>query len=294
MIQNKCSRRTFLKRSGTAGLLCCVNGALPAHGSTVTDSAKQIGVLVDLTRCIGCRACERACNEKNELSYVASLSTAWEGGANDLTYKKWTVVNLEDRANLSGPVPVKKQCMHCLDPACVSVCPVGALQKLDSGAVVYRKDRCIGCRYCMFACPFKIPKFEWESSLTPVIGKCQFCAQHTLFSGPACARACPTGALKFASRKQLLFEAHARISSRPDRYIPHVYGEHEAGGTSWLYISERPFEKLGFESGLPLKSLPSLTRVALEIIPFAVTLLAAAFSFFAFFSKTGRKEEYAS
>lgn len=288
----KFSRRTFLKSSIATGLLYSSSGICRSEASAPSSNEeKQIAVLVDLTRCIGCRACERACNSKNQLERTVSLESAWKGAPGILAHNRWTVVNLEDEANPEGSLPVKRQCMHCLDPACVSVCPVGALHKLPSGAVVYRKERCIGCRYCMFACPFKIPKFEWESSLTPVIGKCQFCAQHSLFTGPACAASCPTGALKFESREQLLFEAHARIHARPDRYIDHIYGEHEAGGTSWLYLSHRPFEKLNFENNLPSKSLPSLTRIALDVIPFLATLLAALFSFLAFAIKGEKKEQ---
>jgi formate dehydrogenase iron-sulfur subunit len=155
---------------------------------------------------------------------------------------------------------------------------VGALQRLPSGEVVYRQERCIGCRYCVFACPFGIPRFQWDSGTQPVIGKCQFCAQDGAEPHPACASACPTGALKFGKREDLLFEARARVHGRPDRYEPHIYGEHEAGGTAWLYIADRPAEALGFSPRIPSRSLPQLTWMALKVIPGVVTGLAVALS----------------
>ena len=159
----------------------------------------------------------------------------------------------------------------------MSVCPVGALDKTASGPVIYRADRCIGCRYCMIACPFDIPKFEWNSGLTPVIGKCQFCARQRIFEGrsPGCVEACPTGALKFGKRNDLLFEAHAALRSHPEKYVNHVYGENEAGGTSWLYISDVPFESLGFKKDLPKYPFPSLTWEVVSRIPYVVVALTA-------------------
>ena len=148
--------------------------------------------------------------------------------------------------------------------------------------MIYHQERCIGCRYCVFACPFGIPKFQWDSGLSPVIGKCQFCAQHAVFTGPACATACPTGALKFGNRAALLFEAKARLHSRPDRYAAHVYGEQEAGGTAWLYLANRPPERLGFARDVPQQSLPALTRTAMGVIPALVTVLAVALSWLAY------------
>jgi formate dehydrogenase iron-sulfur subunit len=136
--------------------------------------------------------------------------------------------------------------MHCLDPACVSACPVGALQKQDSGAVTYDASRCIGCRYCMVACPFGVPKFEWDEAL-PTICKCSMCADRQVQGMiPVCAGACPTGALMFGDRESLISEAMARVEKEPDRYVHHVYGLEEVGGTCWLYLSPVPFETLGF------------------------------------------------
>jgi formate dehydrogenase iron-sulfur subunit len=151
---------------------------------------------------------------------------------------------------------VKRQCMHCENPACVSACPVGALQKLENGAVVYDCTRCIGCRYCMVACPFSIPKFEWDERL-PRIRKCTFCADRQADGlAPACATACPAGALTFGKREALIAEAQGRIETEPDRYFHHIYGQDELGGTSWLYLSPVPFELIDFPA---LESEPVTT-----------------------------------
>ena len=263
------TRRDLLRSAAAAAVGVCVGPALArALEPAAAAPSKTQGVLVDLTRCIGCRACERACQARNHLPKDSAATTAWEGGARPLTFDRWTVVNLV------GGAPVKRQCLHCLEPACASVCPVGALRRTDRGAVVYRQERCIGCRYCLFACPFGAPKFEWDSGMTPVVGKCQLCAQHADAAGPACAAACPTGALKAGPRDALLREARARIQARPDRYLPHIYGEHEVGGTAWLYISSVPFETAGFPSRLPTIGLPRLTWVALKMVPTTVTVLA--------------------
>jgi Fe-S-cluster-containing dehydrogenase component len=182
------------------------------------------------------------------------------------TDKAFTVVNryftgqLNDR---NEPVPnyVKVQCMHCQDPACASACITGALQKKENGAVVYDKSRCIGCRYCMVACPFQIPAYEFSDPLTPRVRKCTFCFERISKDGglPGCASICPVEAITFGKRSALVEMAHERISNDPLNYVNKVYGEHEVGGTSWMYISKVPFEKLGFET-LPEKPIPHLTE----------------------------------
>jgi formate dehydrogenase iron-sulfur subunit len=167
---------------------------------------------------------------------------------------------------------VKRQCMHCLDPACASACLAKALEKTAAGPVVYHPERCLGCRYCMVACQFDIPKFEFDSP-APYIHKCSFCAERQAEGlQPACASVCPTGALQFGHRAALLEEARTRIYQSPDKYVHQVYGESEAGGTSWLYISDVPFDKLWFRTDLGPTSPPELTRTALAAVPFVLTL----------------------
>ncbi|MBI4249418.1 MAG: 4Fe-4S dicluster domain-containing protein [Elusimicrobia bacterium] len=313
------SRRHLLGRTGAAAgllMLGARRGAAeaPAPGAPDAPAPTASGgetpsVLVDLTRCIGCRACVRACQSANRLpeTEAGALRTAGAGASQtagtdapaswprqELAFDLWTAVNLNKKKDGNGRERsrfVKQQCMHCLEPACVSVCPVAALYKTEAGPVIYRAERCIGCRYCMVACPFDVPRFEWNSGLTPVIGKCQFCAQNRLFrgQGPACAEACPTGALKFGGRNNLLFEAHARINARPETYLPHIYGEHEVGGTSWLYISDIPFEELGFKRDLPKMPLPALTWDVIDKIPAIVAVLASLFAAVSLGLKRGEK-----
>jgi formate dehydrogenase iron-sulfur subunit len=194
-------------------------------------------MLYDATLCVGCRACEAACKEWNNLPPEPDP-------VSDTTAHTWTLIKQYQESSIESFL--KYQCMHCLEPGCVSVCTVGALSKTAEGPVVYDASKCIGCRYCQYACPFGVPKFEWENPLG-LVGKCNFCADR-LADGliPACAEACPVGALTFGTRKQILKEARERIEQHPDRYVTHIYGETEAGGTSVLFLSAVPFERLGF------------------------------------------------
>jgi formate dehydrogenase iron-sulfur subunit len=223
----------------------------------------QAAILNDLTRCIGCEACVWACKEVNELPR--------EDGAEELSATTWTTV--EDH----GPIHVRRNCMHCLEPACAEVCPVGALQKTPLGPVTYDESRCIGCRYCMVACPFGVPKYEWDSPL-PRVQKCIMCFEKRLAEGrePACTAACPTGASIFGDRDDLIDEAHRRIRENPGRYVDHVYGQHEAGGTSVLYLSGVPFEELAFKDVLHGSPYPRLTWSIMSKLPHVVGVGAVA------------------
>lgn len=277
------SRRSLFK-GALAALASTVLPKSMAHTLGLPSKGNVFSALVDLTRCIGCRSCMRGCQRANDLTAPQDLMDMDHLKTPlPLTYRQWTVVNIEG----GKPSPfrhVKQQCMHCLEPACVSVCPVGALHQTEPGPVIYRESRCIGCRYCMVACPFDVPRFEWNNGLTPVIGKCQFCAQQRLFKGlpPGCVESCPTGALKFGKRDDLLFEAKARLRSRPDVYVDHIFGENEVGGTSWLYLSDVPFDQLGFKKNLPKRPLPTLTWDVVSWIPGIATVLASLFGVLAF------------
>ena len=196
------------------------------------------GVLVDITRCIGCRGCQVACKGWNERKTV---KTALQSGLTNppkLSSDCYTNINFKEGQNQKGPMWsfVKKQCMHCKNPACVSVCPVAALTKTKAGPVVYNAEACIGCRYCMTACPFHIPKYEWEQ-VSPSVQKCTFCAER--INGnlqPACTKTCPTSALLFGELDAIETEAKRRLKEKPGKYVNHIYGLEEEGGTSWLYI----------------------------------------------------------
>lgn len=213
-------------------------------------------MLIDVTRCVGCGQCRDACQTQNEQPF----SDAETFSQDQFNYVK--AVQVED-----GERYVRRQCMHCEEPACASVCPVGALQKTAEGPVVYSADKCMGCRYCMVACPFSVPTYQWDKR-APQVRKCSFCAGR-LVKGeqPACAAACPAEATIFGDRDELLAEAHRRIQEQPDLYVPTVYGEREAGGTSMLYLSDVPFETLGLPVGIPEESLPGLTFKVLSKIP---------------------------
>jgi len=214
------------------------------------------GILMDTTRCIGCRGCQVACKSWNNLPGVATKFSETGSNPRFLSSNDFTRVIFREREDPKNEVAwhfVKRQCMHCNDPACMSACPVGALTKLSSGPVVYDDEKCIGCRYCMMACPFQIPKFQWDTAV-PYIRKCTFCADRQAMGlAPACATTCPTGAIKFGEREELLQEGWARIHTHPSRYYRQVYGEKTGGGTSWLYLTAAPFDGLALDqAGFPV------------------------------------------
>ncbi len=197
-------------------------------------------ILIDTTRCIGCRACQVACKSWHDLKGGKSTFSETWSNPRHLSSNQYTRVIFREVPGPEGQMKwyfVKRQCMHCNDPACASACPVKALIKLPEGPVVYDDDKCIGCRYCMMACPFQVPKFEWESAV-PLVRKCTFCAERQAIGlAPSCVTTCPTQTLIFGDRVQLLQEARRRISANPGRYHPEIYGEKIAGGTAQLYLT---------------------------------------------------------
>jgi formate dehydrogenase iron-sulfur subunit len=240
------NRREFLKTVAaigtSAGALSAVSpkkvNAKPAENL----SEDRMGVLVDATVCIGCRKCEWACRgahdiENGDIQDYANEEVFEKNRRPD--YDNLTIVNRYGSSdeNLSN---VKLQCMHCDYPACVSACIVGAISKKKNGTVVWDTDMCIGCRYCMVACPFQIPAFEYHKALDPKIVKCDFCDERTMEGKlPACVDICPVEALTYGKREDLIIEAKRRFKNNPDRYNEHIFGEYEVGGTSWLYIADK-------------------------------------------------------
>jgi len=213
-------------------------------------------LLYDATICIGCKQCEKACAEHNQLPY--DDATAAEEIQSD---HKFTVVLARSDHFM------RRLCMNCEDPACASVCPVGALHKTAAGPVLYQESRCMGCRYCMVACPFSVPKYEW-GKLAPRVRKCTMCADRVLAGTPtACAEVCPTGATKFGERQELIAEAQQRIRDNPGQYINHIYGVSEVGGTSVLLLSGVPFAQFGYKADLTRDPLPLYTYRVLSRIP---------------------------
>ncbi|MBK7405851.1 MAG: 4Fe-4S dicluster domain-containing protein [Phycisphaerales bacterium] len=238
------SRRGFMKLSALA-VAAAAAPATASHHAELDPDRK--GVLVDMTLCVGCRRCEWACADANDNPH-GELHEYDDASVFDRprrpTATQLTVVNRTP--GQPEPIHLKLQCMHCEKPACVSACLVGAMRKQPDGPVTYDASRCIGCRYCMVACPFEVLGYEYERALTPRVRKCSLCRERTRDGElPACVKICPVEALTYGPRAQLIATARERIAARPDRYIDRIYGEHEAGGTSWLYIAGRPFEELG-------------------------------------------------
>ncbi len=235
---------------------------------------KHYAMLIDETRCTGCRACQIACKQWNDLPAEVTRNRGSYQNPAALSAKTWNLIEFREieRAGKVGFYFLKRACMHCEHPACASVCPVGALYKTPEGPVIYDDSKCIGCRYCMAACPFNVPAFDWDKGLLgqPVIRKCNFCIDR-LQAGmqPACAKACPARAINFGEREQLIAAAEARIQQTPARYVDHVYGKTEAGGTSILYLSSVPFENLGLPAPGPAP-VPLLSEHAMQFtLPFA-------------------------
>lgn len=264
------SRRDFLRGGALLSAVMLARQAHVAQASSTDDEDQPWGILVDLTRCTGCNSCALACKAANQLPHPTTLPQSLSAEA----YTYVAAINLGGNGE-SLPQYAKRQCMHCLEPACVSACTVGALQKTPEGPVVYNASKCIGCRYCQYACPFGVPTYDWNNALG-LIHKCQMCANR-LADGqqqPACVGACTSGALRFGTRKALLAQAHAQISSNPDKYIDHIYGEHEVGGTSVLYLSGLPFAALGFPE-LPEQPVPHYAEAVMRQTPVIALAMAS-------------------
>jgi len=259
--------------------------------------------LIDITKCIGCRACQVACKHQNSRE-GEETELEWNLGLQNpatLSAKTLTLITYHELPNEQAPGGLNylftmRRCLHCLEPACVSSCPTTALSRQPDGTVSYGGDKCIGCRYCIWACPWGVPTTQWDT-LTPKIQKCTNCEDRSDLPVPqsrngqaltedernafrektpipACVKACPADALRFGEREEMLQEAHNRIANRPEKYVDHVYGEKEAGGTSVLYLSSVPFEKLGFPT-LDSKPYPGLSSAALHSVPPAVLAVGA-------------------
>jgi formate dehydrogenase iron-sulfur subunit len=263
-----------------------------------SSSVPVKATLIDITKCIGCRACQVACKQWNDRE-GEQTEYQWQIGLQNpptLSAKTLTLITFHELPDGKAPgglhyLFTMRRCLHCLEPACASACPTTALERQPDGPVRYNADQCIGCRYCIWACPWGVPTAEWDS-LAPKIEKCTHCADRAdqplplSFNGqslsaaensafrskivePACVKACPADALVFGDREGMLKEARKRISSRPEKYVDHIYGEKEAGGTSVIYLSPVPFEKLGFPA-LGSEAYPTVSKSAIHAVPAAV------------------------
>jgi len=223
-------------------------------------------MLIDIRRCIGCLSCETACKQ------LHGFSTDPEPTLSDTAF---TVVEAR------GDKFVRKICMHCEDPACASACPVGAISKSALGPVLYDAGKCIGCRYCMLACPYSVPRYQW-SKLVPFVKKCDLCSERIKAGAqPACSEACPVQATIFGDRDALIRDGWNRIRG-DSSYMPHIYGLEEAGGASVFFVSDVPFEKIGFRPApVGNQPVPTLTASALGDSPKVVimggTILSALY-----------------
>lgn len=247
----KQSRRDFFKTAGIIGAGAAGLSTKEAHAApknVITDD--RMSVLIDTTVCIGCRRCEYACKKAHDIPAGNEQDYDDRSVFEKLrrpSVDALTVVNeFKDEAEDTSTT-VKVQCMHCDHPACVSACIVGAFSKQENGSVIWDTNKCIGCRYCIVACPFQVPTFEYQKALEPRIMKCDFCFERTKEGLlPACVDICPVEALTYGKRYDLVKLAHKKINENPERYIDHVYGEHEVGGTSWMYLANKDFDKLAF------------------------------------------------
>lgn len=266
-------RRKFLSMLGLAGVASATAAPKVAKAATTQDFSghpEAFGVLHDSTLCIGCRKCELGCAQVNDLPAPAKpyddLTVLNEKRRTD--FQTYTVVN-KYKVEVNGTVKDifrKQQCNHCQEPACASACFVKAFTKNADGSVTYNPDNCVGCRYCMVACPFYIPTYDFKNVWNPLVYKCTMC-EPRIKEGkkPGCVDACPQGALVFGKRSDLIRLAWDRVRKRPDLYTQQVYGEHEMGGTNWLYVAPVPVEELGLPK-LGKTSAPELTSGALGAV----------------------------
>jgi Fe-S-cluster-containing dehydrogenase component len=256
------NRKDFFKVLGITGATLAIGNEARAVPEK-EENIEFYGILYDSTRCAGCQTCEAACAEANGLPAPTAAIEAGVIRNTDEVHR--TVVNAFNTTK--GEAYLKKQCMHCNEPACTAACLTQAMYKTKEGAVVWRGNKCMGCRYCMVSCPFDVPKFEYHSA-NPKIEKCNMCFDRTKEGKlPACVENCPAEALVYGTRRDLIKEARKRIVENPDQYVDHIYGEHEAGGTGFLYLAAVPFGELGFNMSLQKESYPSLSKGFLYSVP---------------------------
>lgn len=238
---------------------------------------ERYAILTDTTLCTGCETCVHACKETYGLGH--DRAWRWKRQIDALSSTRFTTI-----LRRPGNHYVRQQCRHCLEPACVSACIVGALKKEpETGAVTYDEGRCMGCRYCMMACPYGIPRYSWENTV-PLVRKCILCHDRVKEGQqPACTESCPYGATIFGTREEMIAEANKRIAETPERYYtvpgepqPRLWGYDEVGGVSVLYLSDISLDFLGWRPELGDEPLPALTWEALSKVPPVVVGVAAA------------------
>lgn len=296
------SRRRFLAASVAGCAATTLAGPRKALAAgTFSGYPDGMGVLVDLTRCVGCRSCEAACNKEQNLPApdrpfddMSVYDETFHNGTQKRRpdEKAYTVVNRYNPED-AAPVYRKVQCNHCNEPACLSSCFVNAYTKTEEGAVIYNGNVCVGCRTCMVACPFHVPAYSYSSAFDPLIKKCIFCHETRLKNGlpPACVDICPQEALTFGKRKDLIKIGHQRIETHPGRYVDHLYGEKELGGTSWMYLSPVTFDQVGFDPTPGNEPIISHVKEFLGTVPMVLAIWPAMFTGFHLLAKKQKGHE---
>lgn len=260
-------RRDFIKTLGVTGLAVFSTKSLAQSNG---KKKEMNAILVDTTLCAGCRSCEFACAEYHNFPIPDEDEAVLEKQRKTTT-EQYTLINKFEPED--GEIYVKQNCMHCVQPACAAACLTKAMIKTPEGPVIWREDKCMGCRYCMISCPFDQPKFEYQSA-NPKVLKCNMCYERTsLGKLPICVEACPSEAIIFGKRKELLHEARRRIYQNPENYVHHIYGEDEAGGTSIIYLAGIDFGEIGFKQNIDTEAYPKLTTEFLYSVPVIETLL---------------------
>lgn len=285
------SRRGFLRGAAFGTLLLSGKNAKAGGAEHFAGYPNSFGLLHDTTLCVGCRSCEKGCADVNDLPipevpFDDKSVFEKKRGVSDTAF---TVVNRyvsQDDSNIS--YFRKHQCMHCQEPSCASVCFVKAFRKSPEGAVVYDPDVCVGCRYCMMACPYYATGYEYDDALTPRVRRCTMCYPRIKEGkNPGCADACPTGAILFGRRKDIIKVARERFRKSPDNYIDHIFGEYEFGGTNWLTLAGpgMTFGGLGLPDNAGSTPLPELSSSFLSVVPLIVAIYPGLLAGFYAFSK---------
>ena len=314
------NRRDFLKFSAGTGLMLTAGATSGRASEAPKLPPEAVGILYDATLCIGCMSCMVNCKKANaepggalfhkdtagQIPYEFPLTDKIYDAPTRLSSKTLCIIKAyrdgdPAKAEEKGAPAfsfIKNHCLHCIEPACVAVCPVAALQKQkDTGIVTYNKTKCFGCRYCQVACPFGIPMYEFEKA-SPSVVKCQLC-NHRYAQGKysACCEFCPTGASIFGRVEDLREEAKRRLALKPGdayaypvhhvkgdkrteqevaKYVDHVYGLDEAGGTQYLFLAGVDFDKLGFNPKITNQVYPDFTWDYVSHVPALIgTLLVA-------------------
>jgi len=285
------NRRNFLKATAAAVAGAAASqvphaAASPSGGghSLAGSDGNRHAVLVDTTLCIGlnCRRCEIACKREHNLpplDFPPDDPQVFDRRRRTQPTELTVINRFHPDGDDQPPLYVKKNCMHCEDPACASACPAAALKKTPEGPVIYDPSVCIGCRYCMVACPFDIPTYEYDDPLHPLVQKCDMCYETRLKHGkrPACVEACPNEVMTFGKRRDLIHLAREKIMAHPERYVNHIYGETEVGGTSWLFLAPVEFDQIGMRTDLGTVACPFATRNYLSAAPLIVAIWPAFF-----------------